>query len=140
MTKKILLGITILFFAAMLFLTLFAEKIHTASLPKVIAARPERRPFPYEFTDENGERHTGSIEKNAVPRSMIESGVFVIYSAEKNGTKRDFVRLVDEIETGEEADGYIEVISGITFVDKIAFTADGILFNGCEITIVDKAV
>lgn len=138
MTKKILFVITILFFAAMLFLTLFAEKIHTASLPKVTAARPERRSFPYEFIDANGERHTGSIEKNAVPRSMLESGVFVIYSAEKNGTKRDFVRLVDKLQTGEEADGYIEVVSGITIVDKIAFSADGKLFNGCEVTIVDK--
>lgn len=134
MTKKILLVITILFFAAMLFLTFFAEKIHYASLPQITAARPERQLFPYEFTGENGETRVGSMEKIAVPKSMLESGVYIVYSAEKNGTKRDFVRLA-EIQIGEESGDYVEVVSGIGFADRIAIESTGELYTGCEVTI-----
>ena len=134
MMKKILLIVTIIFFAAMLFLTLFAEKIHENLLPQVTAARPERQLFPYEFTDEKGETHTGSTEKIAVPKSMLESGVFIIYSAEKNGTKRNFVRL-SPVQTGEERDGYVEIVSGIMFSDRIAAESDKELYDGCEINI-----
>ena len=135
MTKKILFLITIIFFAAMLFLTLFSEKMHENSLPQVTAARPERQLFPYEFTDENGATYMGSAEKIAVPRSMLESGVFVIYSAEKNGTKRDFVRLA-EVRTGEENGDYVEVVSGIGFTDRIAVESTGTLSDGCEVNII----
>ena len=132
MTKKILLIVTVLFFAAMLFLTLFAEKIHENSLPKVTAARPERQLFPYEFTDENGETYTGSTEKIAVPKSMLGSGVYVIYSAEKNGTKRNFVRRA-VIQTGEECNGYVEVVSGIMINDRIVMGSDKELYDDCEV-------
>ena len=134
MTKKILFLITIIFFAAMLFLTLFSEKMHENSLPQVTAARPERQLFPYEFTDEDGATYVGSAEKIAVPKSMLESGVFVIYSAEKNGTKRNFVRL-SPVQTGEERDGYVEIVSGIMFSDRIAAESDKELNDSCEINI-----
>ncbi len=132
MTKKTLITVTILFFAGMLFLTFFAEKIHESSLPEVIAARPEQRLFPYEYVDENGEPQTGSVQKISVPKEMLKDGVYVIYSAEKNGTKRNFVRL-DDIQTGEEFDGFVEVVSGIAISDKIAVKYNKELFNGCEV-------
>lgn len=135
MTKKILLIFTILFFAAMLFLTLFAEQIHENSLPNVTAARPEQKLFPYEYTDENGEPQTGSMQKTAVPKSMLESGVYVLYSAEKNGTKRDFVRLAP-VQTGEERDGYVEIVSGILFSERIVTESTEELYDGCEVNVV----
>ena len=134
MTKKILLTVAIIFFAGMLFLTLFAEKIHESSLPNVTAARPEQKLFPYEYTDENGEPQTGSIQKIAVSKSMLEDGVYVVYSAEKNGTKRDFVRLVP-VQTGEERDGYVEVVSGIMFSDRIVTDSSGKLYDGAEVRV-----
>lgn len=134
MTKKILLIFTIFFFAGMLFLTFFSEKMHTAALPKVTSARPEQKPFPYEYTDENGEPQTGSIQKIAVPKTMLESGVYVLYSAEKNGTKRNFVRLAP-VQTGEERDGYVEVVSGLVFFDRIVTDSSGELYDGCEVNV-----
>ncbi len=134
MTKKILLIFTIFFFAGMLFLTFFAEQIHNASLPKVTAARPEQRLFPFEYADENGEIRTGSAQKNAVPEAMLENGVFVVYSAEKNGTKRNFVRLAP-VQTGEKRDGYVEIVSGIMFSDRIVTESDKELYDGCEVNI-----
>lgn len=135
MTKKILLIFTIFFWAGMLFLTFFAEQIHIAALPKVTALRPEQKLFPYEHTDANGDTQTGSMQKIAVPRSLLEGDVFIVYSAEKNGTRRSFVRLAP-IQTGEERDGYVEVVSGITFADRIVYQHSGELFDGCEVNIV----
>lgn len=135
MTKKLLLAFTIFFFAGMLFLTLFAEQMHNASLPKVTAARPEQKLFPYEYTSEDGTISTGSIQKTAVPKTMLESGVYVIYSTEKNGTKRSFVRLAP-VQTGAERDGYVEVVSGILFSDRIVTDSTGELCDGCEVSVV----
>lgn len=134
MTKKILLFFTILFFVAMLFLTLFAEKIHENSLPKVTAARPEQKLFPYEYTDENGEPQTGSIQKIAISKSMLEDGVYAIYSAEKNGTRRSFVRLAP-VQTGEARDGYVEIFSGIQFSDRIVVESSVALYDGAEVRV-----
>lgn len=135
--KKTLFIITGLFLAAMLFLTFFAEAIHESMLPKITAARLERKPFPYEFTDKNGEHRVGTIEKLAVPKSMLDDGVYVVYSAEKNGTERDFVRLA-EIQTGEENGGFVEIISGVSIADKIAIQATEPLCDGCEVIIVEN--
>lgn len=135
--KKTLFIITGIFLAAMLFLTFFAETIHESMLPKITAARAERKPFPYEFTDKNGEHRVGTIEKLTVPKAMLESGVYVVYSAEKNGTERDFVRLA-EIQTGEENGGFVEVISGLSIADKIAVQATEPLFDGCEVIVVEN--
>lgn len=134
MTKKILIIVTVFFFAGMLLLTFFAEKIHEGTLPEVTAARPEQRMFPYEYADENGEPRTGSIQKIAVPKSMFEDGVYAVYSAEKNGTKRDFVRLAP-VQTGEERDGYVEIVSGIIFSDRIVTESTGALFDGAEVRV-----
>ena len=134
MTKKILLIFTIFFFAGMLFLTIFVEQMHNASLPKVTASRPEQRMFPYEYTLEDGTVSMGSIQKIAVPEAMLENGVYVLYSAEKNGTKRNFVRLAP-VQIGEERDGYVEVISGIMFSDRIVTESSGDLYDGAEVTV-----
>lgn len=116
----------------MLFLTLFAEQIHENSLPNVTAARPEQKLFPYEYTDENGKPQTGSIQKIAVSKSMLEDGVYVVYSSEKNGTKRSFVRLAP-VQTGEERNGYVEVVSGLMFSDRIVTESEGELYDGAEV-------
>ena len=134
MMKKILPIFTVLLFTGMLFLTFFAEKIHENLLPKVTSSRPEQRSFPYEYTDENGESQTGSIQKIAVSKSALEDGVFIVYSAEKNGTKRNFVRLVP-VQTGEEADGYVEIVSGLIFSDRIVTGSSGELSDGCEVCV-----
>lgn len=88
MTKKLLFILTFLFFSGMIFFTLFAESIHNAFLPEVTAARPEKRLFSFEYVDENGKFQSGSSENIAVPSEMLENDIYIIYLAEKNGTKR----------------------------------------------------
>ena len=134
MTKKILLILTVLFFAGMLFLTLFAEQMHNASLPKVTVSHPEQKPFHYEYTDENGKPQTGYAQKLAVPETMPKNGVYILYYAEKNGTKRSFVRKAP-VQTGEEQDGYVEIVSGLMFSDRIVVESTETLYDGCEVTV-----
>lgn len=132
--KKILPVITVLFFGAMLFLTCFAERIHNAALPHVTFIRPEQKLFPFEYIDTNGETRTGSTTKTAIPESMVEKDIYIIFSVEKNGTERSFVQLAP-ISTGEWADGFVEVISGINFSDRIVEDSTGELFDGCEVVV-----
>ena len=135
MNKKILIIITALFFAAMLSLSLFAEKIHNVNLPKVTVSRPETRTFEETFTDENGENYTFYTEKTALSKEQVEKGIYVLYSAEKNGTKRSFVRLV-QVVTGTENNGYLEIISGINYGEKIVTSSTSELYDGAEVVTV----
>lgn len=135
MSKKILIIITALFFSAMLSLSLFAEKIHNANLPKVTVSRPETLTFEETFTDENGETYTFYTEKTALSKEQVEKGIYVLYYAEKNGTKRSFVRLV-QVVTGTENNGYLEIISGINYGEKIVTSSTSELYDGAEVVIV----
>ena len=136
--KKVLIVITVLFFGIMLFLTCFAERIHEAVLPHVTIAHTEDRLFPFEYMDENGNMQVGAMTKNAIPENALENGVYVIFSSEKNGTKRDFVRFV-QVQTGMVTDdGYVEVVSGIDSWDRFVDTSTGELSDGCEVIIIQQ--
>lgn len=133
MMKKITLAVTVLFFSAMLLLTFLAQPIHNAALPRVTASRVETRAFDDSFTDADG--NTVAIEsyKATVPIALLEQGVYTVYTAEKNGTERQFVRLVS-VQTGRITDdGYAEVVSGLMFNDRIVTEHTGELIDGAEV-------
>ncbi|MGN0596485.1 MAG: hypothetical protein ACI4J1_04060 [Ruminiclostridium sp.] len=132
--KKILVIITAVFFSGMLFLSLFARDIHNSTLPNVTASRIQQAQFPFEYTDENGNSFVGAESKLAVTAEQFEQGVYVIYTAEKNGEMRDFIRRAD-IVSGQEYGGYVEVVSGITPNERIVAEYTGYLFDGCEVVI-----
>ena len=134
MSKKILIFITVLFFSAILFLSLFAERLHNETLPRVSVSRPEIYTFEETYTDENGETYTFRTDKNAIPQKQLEKDVYVIYSAERNGTKRSFVRLV-QVVTGAEKDGYLEIISGINYGERIVVNSTKELYDGAEVIV-----
>lgn len=135
MSRKILIVLTAVFFAGMLFLTAFAEKIHESTLPSVTLSRPERKFFEEQYIDINGEIAIGAAEKIAVPKEHAESGIYVWYTAEKNGTKRDFVKLANVVTGEETADGYVEIVSGLMSVDRIVIQSDKPLYDGCEVRV-----
>ena len=135
--KKTTLIFTVLFFAIMLFLTFFAESIHISSLPQVEAARAETRRFSVTAVSADGEVAQYSSEKTAVSEKMLGEGIFVGYTAEKNGTKRSFVRLVfPEVGESRSDDGYREVISGINYGDRIIMSTSKELYDGCEVNVI----
>ncbi len=123
MKIKILIIITAVFFAVMLALTFTSRGIHESGLPHVKAGRLAEADFPIEFTDENGNTLTGFRQAPAVTKEQLEQGVYVLYTAEKNGEVRDFVQRA-EIVPGIECDGYIEVLGGVSSYDKIVVESD----------------
>ena len=125
--------VTVLFFAAMLFLTISARPIHNASLPQVTVEKLSSVQFPFEYTDENGNVMTGTKSALAIRSDLLGSDVFILYQREKNGDLRDYVRLA-EIEMGEEYNGFTEVLSGIGYGDKIVVNSDTKLCDGDEVT------
>lgn len=118
--KKILIAITAVFFAAMLVLTFTARSIHNAGLPHVSVKRVETALFTDEYS---------VTQAIAVTSEQYEQGVYVHYSSVINGEKRDFIRRA-EIIAGQESGGYVEVISGLTFIDRIVIEADRELRDG----------
>ena len=127
--KKILVIITAVFFAGMLFLTVFARDIHNSALPHVTASRVQQAQFPFEYTDENGNTFVGTESKLAVTTEQYEQGVYILYKDEKNGEMRNFIRHA-YIVAGREHDGYVEVVSGLTFGDRIVVDSDRLLREG----------
>lgn len=133
MMKKITLAVTVLFFSAMLLLTFLAQPIHNAALPRVTASRVETRAFDDSYIDAEGNTVNMESYKTAVPIDLAEQGIYVVYTAEKNGTERQFVRLVS-VQTGRITDdGYAEVVSGLMFNDRIVTEHTGELYDGAEI-------
>ena len=127
--KKILVIITAVFFAGMLFLTVFARDIHNSALPHVTASRVQQAQFPFEYTDENGNTFVGTESKLAVTSEQFKQGVYILYKDEKNGEMRNFIRRAN-IEAGRKHDGYVEVVSGLTFGDRIVVDSDRLLREG----------
>ncbi len=129
MKTKILIAVTALFFGVMLALTFSARAIHTAMIPHVKYGRLQKQDFPSEVTDENGNTIIWMDRQNAITTEQRDKGVYVLYSEERNGEKRDFIRRV-EVETGEEYNGYVMVLSGIDRGDKIIIESDRELADG----------
>lgn len=118
--KRILAAFTALFFAGMLTLTFSARAIHNAALPHVTVRRVELAFFPYD---------EGSGQAIAVTKEQLEQGVYVLYTAEVNAEKRDFIRRAD-IVPGQEYGGYVEVLAGLMFNERIVVNADRELCEG----------
>lgn len=118
--KKLMICFTALFFAGMLTLTFTARAVHNAALPHVKVKRVETAFFPTEY---------GSTQALAVTTEQLAEGVFVIYTAEVNGEKRTFIRRAAII-AGQEREGYVEVVSGLSTGDRIVVSADRELCEG----------
>lgn len=134
MKTAITMSVTVLFFAAMLFLTVSARAIHNASLPQVTVKKLSQEQFPFEYTDENGNVMTGTKSVLAIRSELLASDVFILYQREKNGEMRNYVRLAT-IETGAEYNGFTEVLSGVGYGDKVVVNTDKELYDGCEVTL-----
>ncbi len=134
MKTVITIIVTVLFFAAMLFLTISARAIHNASLPLVTAEKLKSVQFPFEYTNQNGEITVGTKSALAIENEMLGSDIFVLYQKEKNSDLRYYVRLA-KIETGAEYGGFTEVLSGIGYGDKVVVNTDKELYDGCEVTL-----
>ena len=136
MKTAITMSVTVLFFAAMLFMTISARAIHNASLPQVTVKKLSQEQFPFEYTDEIGNVMTGTKSVLAIRSELLDSDIFILYQREKNGDMRYYVRLA-EIETGAEHNGFTEVLSGIGYGDKIVVSSDTELCDSNEVYVIN---
>lgn len=132
--KKGWLIISVVFYVGMLILTFTARSIHERNLPHVTVSYLEQELFPSEYMDENGELQMGLQSRTAIPKKLTEQPIFVVYKAIKNGEERDFVREV-QILTGIEENGYLEVISGIGYNERVVVSTSAELTDGAEVVI-----
>lgn len=77
----------------------------TARRKKYINFQVTHQLFPYEYADENGETENGSRQQLAIPKMLYDNGeIYIVYSIEKNGEKRNFVKLADVMIGAEKTD------------------------------------
>lgn len=122
-----LLLLSLLFYGAMLLLTVTARDVHVARLPEVTAERPAKQRFTYEITGEYGTmERTSSF--TALPKEMVDSGkVFQLQSV----TEQDFTyyyarQLTVAIDKSKEnADFY-------ALSDDLSFFGTTIIMTGYE--------
>ncbi len=130
--RYFLSGVTVLFFTAMLVLTVTAREIHNRSIPHVTVDNPARTAFTFTYTDEEGNIGETSQKRLSIPKELAGQPVFVVYEGMKNGEVRTFVQQVF-VETGVESEAFIEVVNGLSSKDKVVVTADGPLWDGAEV-------
>lgn len=135
-----LLLLSLLFYGAMLLLTVTAWDVHVARLPEVTAERPAKQRFTYEITGEYGTmERTSSF--TALPKEMVDSGkVFQLQSV----TEQDFTyyyarQLTVTIdETKENADFYAVPDDFSLFGATIIMTGYENLKDGDEVHLIEE--
>lgn len=112
----------LLFYAIMLFLTIFARSIHNSQIPNVTITRMKK-------IEING------VMDYVIPISSYHNGnVFVIETVEKHGENYLFARSIP-VEAGERKEEYIIIKSGLERWHKIIKNSDREFKNGDEIAI-----
>lgn len=133
MTKnKLLIIITSLFFAVMLFLTVFARDIHNFFLPEVETVQVQTYEFPLEVTEEDGSTFYRMVQRPGVPEKLVQSGIYTIQTKETDGMLRNYAYKVN-VTTGTTHNGYTEITAGIHKGQTIIISSEKELYNGCEV-------
>lgn len=131
--------LSLLFYGAMLLLTLLAKDIHNARLPQVTAERPGKQKFTYTFTSEDyTDTRTGS--HTALPKDMVDSGkVFSLKSVVKDDFTYYYAELVSVlVDTSKENPDYYAISDGLDNRDMVIMTGYDTLSDGEEVFLIQK--
>lgn len=130
--KKIVIIISILFYAGMLFMTCTARNLHETKLPHVKVVELEYGLF----TDGNGETSFGVT----LPKKWYRDGeIYRIANVLINDEYRTIARKVDSLEIGLENDDDYQVKNGLGAREKIIISNLNGLTDGCEVYIVEES-
>lgn len=131
--------LSLLFYGAMLLLTLFAKDIHNARLPQVTAERPGKQEFTYTVTIENYTvERTGS--HTALPKDMVDSGkVFTLKSVMKDDFTYYYAEQVSVVvDTSKENTDYYAISEGLSSRDIVIMTGYENIKDGDEVYLVQE--
>lgn len=131
-----LIVLSLLFYGAMLLLTLTAKDIHLARLPKVTASRLHNVTFSYLFTPENGEPYTVTGQMPGIPKELYDSGqIFVIVSEVTDYITCYYAKKISlKIDPSKENETYYAV-SDSFFRDMVILTGYEELEHGDEVNL-----
>lgn len=134
--------LSLLFYGAMLLLTVFADDIHNARLPKVTAAQPEKQKFSYTLTTEDGETITKTRSCNALPKEMVDSGkVFTLKTVTENGKTFYYAEpLKFIVDTTLSHPDYYAISTGSIFGSTIILTGYEALSAGMEVFLIKDEI
>ena len=121
--KKILFGISVLFYLGMILLSLSARRLYTASLVRVRICYPEQRLFRVD-----GER----AYLTAIPEELAKQELYSLKEVERNGELR-YVAERLEPRFGELQDGYYPVLEGINILSPLVVEGMEGLTEGQEV-------
>jgi hypothetical protein len=125
-----------LFFATMVFFTLFARDIRDSTIPNVDARRLTMEEFEFSYIS-NGEEIISTQNRLAIPKIIYNRGeIFVVTQIYINGELRDIVRRVF-LQIGAENESYYEVTGGLFGGELVVFYRNKEFEDGDEVFIVN---
>jgi hypothetical protein len=130
LTTKIVLAAkvaaTLLFFAAMAYLTLNARNIHNSQIPHVETTRLTR------------EKVSADVRVLALPKELYDSGdVYVIAQRMINGEVRSVAKKA-VLQVGAAGNGFYEVKGGLMGNEIVVTSSDKPLSDGAEVFVIPK--
>ena len=121
--KKILFGISAVFYLGMILLSLSAKRLYTASLPRVRIEYPEHRLFRVD-----GEQ----AYLPAIPEELAAKELYVLAEVERNGELRYEAERLEPC-FGELQDGYYPVLEGVNILSPLVVEGMEDLTEGQEV-------
>ena len=121
--KKILFGISAVFYLGMIVLSLSAKRLYTASLVRVRICYPEQRLFRVD-----GER----AYLTAIPEELAKKELYALTEVERNGELRYVAERLEPC-FGELQDGYYPVLEGVNILSPLVVEGMEDLTEGQEV-------
>lgn len=131
--------LSLLFYGAMLLLTLFAKDIHHARLPQVTAERPGKQEFAYSITIDNYTLERTSFH-TALPKNMVDADkVFIIKTVMEDDFTYYYAQQVFvTIDSTKENTDYYVLSGGLDSRDMVILTGYDTLSDGEEVYLIQK--
>ncbi len=129
--------LSLLFYGAMLLLSLTSKDIHLKRLPKVTASRLSNVTFSCQTTSENGDTRTVTTQLRGLPKELYDSGqVFTITSKVTDGMTFYYAEQVaPEIDFSKENADYYAVLDSF-FQDMVILSGYEELEDGDEVNLI----
>lgn len=132
--------LSLLFYGAMLLLTVFADDIHNARLPQVTTGLPGKQNFTQLLTLEDGTTIERTRSCTALPKELVDSDqVFTVRSVTENGFTYYYAqKLSYTIDTSMNHDDYYAIAASSISRDSIILTGYENLKEGDEVFLVKE--
>ena len=126
--RRAIVGISVLFYAVMLFLALGARRLHEGSLAHVSVTTPTIKSF--------SEDDIFSVA-TTLPEELLRKGkLFVVERQVVNGEVRTIAREVTKLVLGRlSVDGYREIVDGVEILGEVIADGGDGLQDGDEVIV-----